>query len=104
MTQQKLLLIVDDWELLERYEEQLSHEFEVFCAPFGPEGIQIARETAPDAILLHLTFENMTNREARDILSGDPLTRDISILEISDEPISSSEIIAFLKHSRAPFS
>lgn len=84
MTKRKLLLIVDDWELLERYEERLSSGFAVLCAPLGSEGIRMAREDRPDAIVLNLTFENMTVAEACALLRADPLTSRIPILAVGD--------------------
>ncbi len=76
----KLLLIVDNWELLERYEERFSQAFEVECAPFGSDGVRMARENPPDLILLNLNFEDMTIREACLALRSDSLTRDIPII------------------------
>lgn len=63
------MLIVDDWERLERLEHALAREvpeLEVHCAGFGPEGIALALElsVAPDLIYIDLTFENMTEEEA----------------------------------------
>lgn len=102
----KLLLIVDDWELLERYEERFSNDFSVFCAPFGPEGIRMAREERPDLILLNLTFENMTNEEACQSLRADPQTTGIPIVSVGNggpgpdhwikEPVSARNIAKFL--------
>ena len=80
----KLLLIVDDWELLERYEERFSGAFEVLCAPFGTEGVRMAREERPDLILLRLVFENMSIEEACRELRADPLTHSIPILAVSE--------------------
>ena len=80
----KLLLIVDDWELLERYEERFSPVYDVLCAPLGSEGMRLAREESPDAVLLNLTFENMTNEEACAALRADPVTRKIPIGAVGD--------------------
>ena len=82
MKRYKLLLLVDDWELLERYEERFSTAFEVYCAPLGAEGLRLAREKQPDFILLNLAFENMTNQEAWVALRADPLTQKITIAAV----------------------
>jgi hypothetical protein len=65
MTRPRLIAIVDDWERLERYEDELGKVFDVEGAPFGPYGIEKALEQVPQAILLDLEFENMTENEAR---------------------------------------
>lgn len=102
----KLLLIVDNWELLERYEERFSEAFEVLCAPLGVEGIRIAREESPDVILLNLVFENVTNEELCMALHADPATREIPIAAIGDggpgvnhwlkEPVSVQAVLALI--------
>ena len=80
MKKPRLLLIVDNWELLERYDERFSTGFDVLCAPLGSEGIRMAREEAPDFVFLNLSFENMTNEEACATLRADPLTRELPIV------------------------
>ncbi len=80
----KLLLIVDDWELLERYEERFMSTYEILCAPLGPEGIRIAQEEIPDAVLLNLTFENMTNEEGCAALEADSRTRLIPLAIVGE--------------------
>lgn len=84
MAKPKVLLVVDDWELLERYEESFSTAAEVLCAPLGSEGVRIAREQLPDLVLLNLTFENMTNEELCLALRGEPKTRGIRIVAVGD--------------------
>ena len=36
----RILLVVDDWEALDRYESRLNSEFEVVTAPFGQTGLE----------------------------------------------------------------
>lgn len=64
MIQKNVLLIVDDWEALEVYENWLSPHFQLRSAPFGSEGIRVAKEQRPDRIFLDLTFEDMSTVEA----------------------------------------
>jgi CheY-like chemotaxis protein len=87
MTKRKVLLVIDDWELLERYEDAFSREFEILCAPFGPEGIALARSERPGLILLNLAFEMMTNEEAQSLLQSDPVTQKIPVLVVGDEGV-----------------
>ena len=94
-----LLLIVDDWELLERYEERFSKAFEVGCAPLGPEGVRMAQQRIPDLVLLDLTFENMTNEEARSALRSFPATRSIPIVAVGaqvQEPVTAEVLTKYL--------
>ena len=109
MKKHKILLIVDDWELLERYEERFSPMYEVSCAPLGPEGVRMAREEIPDLVLLNLHFENMTNEEACIALREHPATERIPIVAVGaggsgpdhwlKEPISIQSLAVFLKIS-----
>lgn len=82
-----LLLIVDDWELLERFEERFIKNYIVLCAPFGDIGVEMAQETSPHLIFLHLTFENRTNDEILAALSQDPRTKNIPVkLKVEEIP------------------
>ena len=102
-----LLLIVDDWELLERYEERFSESFEVLCAPLGSEGIRLAREHLPELVLLYLHFENMTNHEVCLALREDPVTGTLPIAAVGvsgpgpgfwiQEPLLAANLLALLK-------
>lgn len=60
----RVLLIVDDWEALEVYENRLQTHFEIMTAPFGSDGMRQAEESAPDVIFVDLVFEDMTPSEA----------------------------------------
>jgi CheY-like chemotaxis protein len=77
-----LLLIVDDWESLEWYEDRLQQDFQVTCAPFGSEGIRLAQELQPDLIFLDLVFEDMTPIEAFQNLQDNPKTKEIPTILI----------------------
>jgi response regulator RpfG family c-di-GMP phosphodiesterase len=80
----KLLLIVDDWESLEWYEKQLGSLYDLIGAPFGSEGIRLAKELRPDQILLDLVFEDMTPREGFALLQEHSETKLIPTLIIMD--------------------
>jgi CheY-like chemotaxis protein len=81
----KVLLIVDDWEALEWYEDQLSSEFEVTCAPFGSEGIRLAKELQPDKIFMDLILEDMSPGEGIEELQSDPKTQRIPLTFIQNK-------------------
>jgi DNA-binding response OmpR family regulator len=68
-----ILLVVDDWEALERYEEKLSRQFgECEACPLGRLGLERARERNWDVILFDLTSEDLTPDEARAELGKKP--------------------------------
>ncbi len=82
-TKHSLLLIVDDWEALERYEERLSPRFTMVEGwPMAKEGLHRAREGGWSAILLDLVFEDVTPAEAVTILKQDPLTSGVPLIVI----------------------
>ncbi len=74
-----LLVVVDDWEALEVYEAHLEPYFDLTLAPFGSEGLRIAKETRPRRVLLDLTFEDMTPGEAIEAFRSDRLTAEIPL-------------------------
>lgn len=66
MTAKKtILLIVDDWEAQERYEDHLAPHLEVTCAPFAKTGLEcIVRAESPfDFILVDLAMEDVSPLE-----------------------------------------
>jgi CheY-like chemotaxis protein len=83
--QKSLLLIVDDWEALEVYEDRLKNVFRIHSAVFGKEGVQLAREISVDRILIDLTFEDMHASEACEELRAHPKTRKIPLTVIFNQ-------------------
>jgi hypothetical protein len=78
-----LLMIVDDWEALERYEERLSPGFSAVEGwPMAKEGLARARECSWGAILLDLVFEDVTPAEAVAVLKQDPLTSGVPLIVV----------------------
>lgn len=78
----KILLIVDNWERLERLEEKLISHYEVHCAPFGSEGLRIADEVIPDVIVIDLSFEDMTVEEVHEKILENPKLKNARILDL----------------------
>lgn len=78
-----LLLIVDDWEALERYEEKLSPlASEIEACPMPREGLARAWEKPWSAILLDLVLEDVTPQEALDQLKSHPLTESVPLVVV----------------------
>ncbi len=76
----RVLLIVDDWEALEVYENRFARAgFDVHGASFGAYGIDQAVELRPDHIFIDLTFEDMHAQEACAELRQREDTRQIPI-------------------------
>lgn len=92
---QKILLIDDDQSIIRLLSRVfIKHEFEVIVANNGPEGVQLAREQGPQAIILDLGLPQLNGwqvcREIRRfsnapivIYSGDtdPNTKDSILAE-----------------------
>lgn len=91
-TQKLLLLIVDDWEALEVYENRLSSHFSLRSASFGSEGVRMAAELRPDRIFLDLTFEDMNADEACHALRASSATQSIPITLVLSQDEKSLEI------------
>lgn len=78
-----LLLIVDDWEALERYEDRLSAHFsEVEACPMAKEGLERARERHWDRILIDLVLEDVTPAEAVARLKKDPRSSRVPLVVV----------------------
>ncbi len=68
-----LLIVADDWEALERYEEQLSKAFShVEAWPLGAAGLRRATEQRFDCIVLDLVLEDLSMKEAAAQLQSAP--------------------------------
>jgi DNA-binding response OmpR family regulator len=95
----KLLLIVDDWERLERLEERLMPDYEVFCAPFGSEGLRLADEELPHVIVIDLSFEDMTVEEVHAKILERHHLKHVKIYDLpqGDKRLSLEEVVRLIK-------
>lgn len=57
----------------------------------GEEGLTMARESVPDAIILDLMMPGMSGFEVADSLKDDPLTAGIPILVLTSKEITMSD-------------
>ena len=73
----KVLLIEDDVDILNLTSRLLQHDYEILKAEGGKDGIELARETLPDLILLDVYMEDMTGYDVCEILKSDQKTKDI---------------------------
>jgi DNA-binding response OmpR family regulator len=79
----KIVVIVDDWERLERIEDRLRIRFEVFGAPFGSMGVQLAVDENPDLIFIDLEFEDMNEEEALALIRAQKALQNTPVLIVS---------------------
>lgn len=76
------LLIIDDDDVHRYLLRQLLKDtpYQLEEAATGPEGIRLARDTAPDLIFLDFVLPDMTAFDVLDALKADPRTRDIPVI------------------------
>ncbi len=76
----KLLLVADDWEALDRYEDAFEKSFAVIPVFFGSDALPTAQGENPDAVLIDLVLEEMSGEYLEDLFRKE--------LRFSDLPIA----------------
>ncbi len=77
----KILMVDDSTDLLSVTSTRLeSWGYEVLTAPSGEEGLRLARERAPDLILLDVMMPKMKGREVCAHLKTNPTTQHIPVI------------------------
>lgn len=81
MSNMKKVLIIEDDPILQKiYREKLEKDgYEVLITSFGEEGLQIARDTHPDFIVLDLMIPKIHGAEVLRILKSSEDTKDIPV-------------------------
>lgn len=79
----KILLIEDDRDIAELYEEVLSQEYEVVVAYDGKRGFQEA-QTGPDLILLDILLPEINGFELLKSLKTDAVTKNIPVVVLTN--------------------
>jgi signal transduction histidine kinase/DNA-binding response OmpR family regulator len=88
----RLLLIDDDVAVHALLDEELNGlGFNVACAFSGEEGLQAARDSAPDVIILDLMMPGLSGFDVADALKEDPRTMNIPILVLTSKEITSED-------------
>ena len=87
------LLVIDDDEISRYLVRGLLPEdrYVLSEAPSGSDGLRLARETRPAAILLDLVMPGMSGLEVLDQLRGDPATREIPVIVITSKVLEHEE-------------
>ena len=89
-SRRRIVLIIDDNEglvaMLERF--LLAHSFSIVKASTGSEGLRIAREVKPDAVVLDVLLPSMDGWEVLQSLQNDPSTisTPVIIFSVFNEP------------------
>ncbi len=79
-----LLLIEDNPLLTGLYKAAFEKEgINVFIAHSGKDGIELAKEKKPKAILLDFLMSGMNGLEVLKILKADPATKDIAVIMLT---------------------
>ncbi len=85
--QPKVLFVDDDPLLAALVRAALrEHGFEVFTAPDGPSGLDVARKEKPEIILADVLMPRMSGFELCRSLRADPDFRDTPIIMVSSRP------------------
>lgn len=80
----RILIVEDDEDSREIYREILEDsDFEVDTAVNGPEGLRMARERHPDAILMDISVPEMDGWTVISELNSDPGTADIPVIVVT---------------------
>jgi CheY-like chemotaxis protein len=79
-----ILIVEDDEDSREVYKEILeTHGFEVETATSGSEGLRLARELHPGAILMDISIPDMDGWAVTSRLKADPDTSDIPVIVVT---------------------
>lgn len=83
----KTVLIVEDHpDALEYFEEVLSEQgYAVLTADNGRRGLELARSSQPDAVILDVVLPQMNGREIHQALRAEPSFKELPILFITAE-------------------
>jgi len=84
MTGHRILVVEDNERNLKLVRDVLQYAgYEVISARSGEHGVALAREQAPDLVLMDLQLPTMDGIEALRILRGDPLTQEIPVVAVT---------------------
>ena len=96
MSKQKILLVDDEKDILELVSFNLEKEgFEVFTALNGRKGLEIARQTIPDLVLLDVMMPEMDGMETCRELREDPMLKNVLIAFLTARNEDYSQIAGF---------
>ena len=87
MSKKKILIVDDEQKFVDMLKMRLeANEYEVMAAYDGEEGIRMAEDIKPDAIILDMLMPKMFGDEAAKKLKENQKTKDIPIVFLSAVP------------------
>lgn len=90
---QTILVVDDEQDLLDLIEYNLKKEgFDVLKAEDGEEGIEVARESSPDLVLLDIMMPNMDGLEVVEVMRGDEDLKRIPIIFLTARGDEKTEV------------
>lgn len=85
MAKHKILIVEDDGFLASIYAQKLELAgYEVAFATNGEDGLKLVSKDRPDLVLLDLLMPQMDGFEVLEKLKGDPATKDIKVLVLTN--------------------
>ncbi|MBI5655147.1 response regulator [Candidatus Uhrbacteria bacterium] len=85
MAKHKILIVEDDGFLASIYAQKLELAgYEVAFATNGEDGLKLVAKDRPDLVLLDLLMPQMDGFEVLEKLKGDPATKDIKVLVLTN--------------------
>jgi two-component system, OmpR family, alkaline phosphatase synthesis response regulator PhoP len=96
MSKQKILLVDDEQDILDLLSYNLEKEgYEVYTAPNGLKGLELARQIIPDMILLDVMMPEMDGMEACKEIRDDARLKDVVIAFLTARSEDYSQIAGF---------
>jgi two-component system, OmpR family, alkaline phosphatase synthesis response regulator PhoP len=96
MSKQKILLVDDEQDILDLLSYNLEKEgYEVYTAPNGLKGLEVARQIIPDMILLDVMMPEMDGMEACKEIRDDARLKDVVIAFLTARSEDYSQIAGF---------
>ncbi len=85
MAQTKKILVIDDEESSQKLLRDMlvPHDYEIWVASDGEDGIQIAKKQNPDLIILDVRLPGMDGFKVQEILSQDESTKKIPVIFVT---------------------
>ena len=79
----KLLVVVDDQQALDRYENAFEKNFTVIPVFFGNDVLSVARDENPDAVLIDLLLERRDGEHVENLLRNEPRFEGLPIARVA---------------------
>jgi len=83
----QILLVEDDAAIAEMYRTQLAADgFDVSVAPDGKQALELIRESPPELVLLDMELPHLDGIGVLHHLRGDPMSKDVPVVVVSNTP------------------